>query len=133
MPGANVRRAGEDISCGTTIFESGAQLGWCEIGLLAAMADVTACIEKSLESRPGLLVLNKFGKSEAEGEGMRDLIAKALDEGVAVIIGVPERNLAVFRDFAGELSVELPVDPAEVLLWLRRVQPAAAVTASTYN
>jgi molybdopterin molybdotransferase len=37
VPGANVRRAGEDISCGMTVVEAGMKLGWREIGLLAAM------------------------------------------------------------------------------------------------
>jgi len=78
-------------------------------------------------------VLNKFGKSEAEGEGMRDLIAKALDEGIPVIIGVPERNLTAFRDFAGALSIELPANGARVLSWLHSVQPTAAAAAARYN
>jgi hypothetical protein len=125
----------EDLSTGvrTALFENrGSEARGCRLDG-AALADVTAGIEKSLAAKPGLLVLNKFGKSEAEGEGMRDLIAKALDQGIPVIIGVPERNLAAFRDFAGELSVELSVDVAAVLSWLRRVQPAIALAASAYN
>lgn len=125
----------EDLSTGlrTALFENrGSEARGCRLDG-AALAHVTACVERSLAANPGLLILNKFGKSEAEGEGMRDLIAKALDQGIPVIIGVPERNLPAFRDFAGELSVELSVNMAEVLSWLRRVQPAAAVVASTYN
>lgn len=137
-PGAVDRRCDvylEDLSTGirTALFENrGSEARGCRLDG-AALADVAARIEKSLAGKPGLLVLNKFGKSEADGEGMRDLIAKALDGDIPVIIGVPERNLAAFREFAGELSLELPVDVAQVLSWLRRGQPATAAVAATYN
>jgi hypothetical protein len=64
-------------------------------------------IELALKNSPELLVLNKFGKVEAEGMGMRDLIAQAVCMGIPVIVGVPERNLRGWREFAGEFSVEL--------------------------
>jgi nucleoside-triphosphatase THEP1 len=53
-----------------------------------------------------LVLLNKFGKIEVEGGGFRCLISEALDLGVPVVIGVPRRNLAAWREFAGELAFE---------------------------
>ena len=50
---------------------------------------------------PDLLVLNKFGKVEAEGRGLLDLVAMAVDRGVPVVIGVPVRNLEALAQFRG--------------------------------
>nr|WP_256515620.1 DUF2478 domain-containing protein [Alsobacter ponti] len=56
-----------------------------------------------------VLVLNKYGKVEAEGGGVRPLIADAVARGVPVIVGVPRLNLESFRAFAGALAVETPL------------------------
>jgi hypothetical protein len=63
-------------------------------------------------------VLNKFGKVECSGGGLRDLVASAIDRGIPVIIGVPRRNLEVWRNFAGELATELSDDAGQILEWL---------------
>jgi len=65
-------------------------------------------------------VLNKFGKAECEGRGLRDLIASAIDRGIPVIIGVPKRNLEAWRNFAGDFAVELKADEGDVERWLKR-------------
>jgi len=55
---------------------------------------------------------------ECEGGGLRDLIASAIDRGIPVVIGVPERNLDAWRTFAGEFAVELLDRRGGVLRWL---------------
>lgn len=65
----------------------------------------------ALDDAPDLLVANKFGRTEAEGGGIRPLVAEALERGVPVLVAVPERNLDAWRDFAGELSVSHRFDP----------------------
>jgi nucleoside-triphosphatase THEP1 len=118
----------EDLSSGhrTQLFENrGSEARGCRLDG-AALAEVTARIERSLAAdgatvQPCLLVLNKFGKMEAEGEGMRGLIARALEAEIPVIIGVPARNLEAWREFAGDFSLELPADLAGVLRWLNSI------------
>src|SRR5260370_23915405 len=83
----------------------------------AAWPEATARIERSLEDSLQLLVLNKFGKAEAEGGGLRDLVAKAVDRGIVVLIGLPARNLNAWRSFAGKFSVELSEDTTEIADW----------------
>ena len=56
-----------------------------------------------------LLIINKFGKSECEGTGLRHLVAQAIEKKVPVVIGVPRNNLATWRAFAGDLSCEFDV------------------------
>ncbi|MGK3946480.1 DUF2478 domain-containing protein, partial [Streptomyces caeruleatus] len=68
-----------------------------------------------------LLVLNKFGKIEAEGGGMCGVMAKALERGIPVVIGVPARNLEAWRNFADEFATELPGDIDQIERWLARL------------
>jgi hypothetical protein len=49
------------------------------------------------------ILLNKFGKTESEGGGFRCVISDALTLGIPVVIGVPRRNLAAWRDYARRL------------------------------
>jgi nucleoside-triphosphatase THEP1 len=111
----------EDLMTGRriSIFASrGRGAKGCQLDEYAMLQTVSE-IELALKNSPELLVLNKFGKMEAEGMGMRDLIAQAICMGVPVIVGVPERNLRVWREFAGEFSVELN-SSGGVDEWLRR-------------
>lgn len=64
-----------------------------------------------------LLIVNKFGKHEAEGRGMVSAIAAAVEAGMPVLIGVNALNLQAFQDFAGDLAVALPADRALVRGW----------------
>jgi hypothetical protein len=77
-------------------------------------------VESSLDRDPALLVLNKFGKVEADGGGMCGLMAKALERGIPAIIGVPSRNLNAWREFAGEFSTELADNADQVGKWLAK-------------
>ncbi len=48
-----------------------------------------------------IVFLNKFGKAEAEGGGLRDLIAHCIESGKSLVIGVPRSNLEAWTDFCG--------------------------------
>jgi len=110
----------EDLTSGhrTPLFEDrGAGASGCRLDE-PALAEATARVEGSLETTPQLLVLNKFGKVECDGGGLRDLIASAIDRGIPVVIGVPQRNLGTWREFAGEFAIEFSDDAGDVELWL---------------
>jgi nucleoside-triphosphatase THEP1 len=70
---------------------------------------VTAVEEarRTLVGKVDALLLSKFGKSEAEGSGFRPLIAEAIETGIPIVIGVPQRNVASWRGFADDLAFEL--------------------------
>ena len=72
-----------------------------------------------------LLIVNKFGKHEAEGRGFRPLIGQALAEGCAVLVGVNDRNLSGFLAFAE--GMEQPVAPEAALDWLHEAVQERAV------
>jgi nucleoside-triphosphatase THEP1 len=82
--------------------------------LLTAMEKVRA----ALADQPDLVILNKFGKTEAEGGGFRTLIAEAIESGVPLLIGVPWRNIESWRLFAGPLAREIALDSADMRSFL---------------
>ena len=117
----------EELTTGlrTDLFEDrGPGASGCRLDE-AALAEVNGQVARSLDADPDLLILNKFGKVEAEGRGLLDLVAMAVDRGIPVVIGVPIRNLAPWRDFAGGMSVEVGDDPSQVADWLNRTFPVA--------
>jgi hypothetical protein len=117
----------EELTTGlrTDLFEDrGPGASGCRLDE-AALAEVNGQVARSLDADPDLLILNKFGKVEAEGRGLLDLVAMAVDRGIPVVIGVPLRNLEPWRRFASGMSVELSSDPSAVADWLHRTLPVA--------
>lgn len=117
----------EELTTGvrTDLFEDrGSGARGCRLDV-AALAEVNGQVARSLDSDPEILILNKFGKVEAEGRGLLDLVAMATDRRIPVVIGVPIRNLDAWRNFAGGMSVEFTSDPSEVTDWLNRTYPVA--------
>jgi hypothetical protein len=117
----------EELTTGvrTDLFEDrGPGASGCRLDV-AALAEVNGKVVRSFDADPELLILNKFGKVEAEGRGLLDLVAIAVDRGIPVVIGVPIRNLEAWRNFAGGLSVEFSSDPSEIADWLNRTFPVA--------
>lgn len=89
--------------------DRGQHAGGCRLdreAIVTAAAVMAAGIEANCE----LLIVNKFGRSEAEGRGLRDVIADAAYRGISTIVGVPQRNLEVWECFAGELSDRCDID-----------------------
>ncbi|NNU82010.1 DUF2478 domain-containing protein [Halovulum dunhuangense] len=82
----------------------------------AAVGQVTARLDAG---RADLVVLGKFGLTEAEGRGFRTLIAAALGQGVPVLTGVPDTHRAAFERFAGGIATDLRPDADAILGWCR--------------
>ncbi|MET3663037.1 DUF2478 domain-containing protein [Aquamicrobium ahrensii] len=64
-----------------------------------------------------LLVVNKFGKQEAEGKGLTGAIADALERGLPVLVGVNGLNLPAFLEFAGGMATGLTADAESIVDW----------------
>ncbi len=85
--------------------ERGAMARGCRLDL-DGLARTCALVLSNLR-HCDLVLLNKFGKTEAEGGGFRCIISDALGLEVPVVIGVPRRNLEAWRTFAGDFGVEV--------------------------
>lgn len=82
-----------------------------------ALERVSVAVASGLADGADVLVLNKFGKREAEGGGLRQAIGTAVAAGVPVVIGVSERNREGLSQFVAELGVELPVSAQVICHW----------------
>ncbi len=83
---------------------------------------------RQLASGAEVLIVNKFGKQEAEGRGFRDLIAEALAADMAVIVGVNGLNREAFLEFCGGEATELLPQVEAITGWIAdAVSPAEAV------
>lgn len=107
----------------------GAQSRGCRLDP-AALEAVTAEISRRIAGSgsgggPDLLILNKFGKHEAEGRGFRPVIAEALGLGMAVLLGVNALNRDAFLSFAGGLAEELPASVPTLADWAESQLAAA--------
>jgi nucleoside-triphosphatase THEP1 len=87
-----------------------------------------ALVDRALDGAPDILVLNKFGKHEAEGRGFRQTIAEALARGIPVILGINPLNLEAFLCFAGEMAEEIACTPQATLGWAQAALDSAPST-----
>jgi nucleoside-triphosphatase THEP1 len=71
-----------------------------------ALEEASALMLAELDAAtaPDVLILSKFGKQEIAGRGFRQVVEKAIDRGVPVVVGVGEENLPGLRDFGGGLE-----------------------------
>lgn len=73
--------------------------------------------EQALAAGVDLILINKFGKEEASGRGLRSLIAEALSAGIPVLLGVSTLNLPELVAFAGGPLHRLPAQRDAILAW----------------
>ncbi len=105
LPGGTVIRISQSLGTGS----KGCRLDVDALERAVAAVDLAGA---------DVLVVNKFGKHEAEGRGFRSLIAEALGRGIPVLIGVNAQNRLAFAEFAGALAEPVSMQPALVLDWL---------------
>ena len=91
-----------------------------------ALAEAAGDIASSLVERPDILVLNRFGRGEAEGHGFRGLIELAFGLELPVLIAVSDSWSDHWISFCGNLASDLPVDADMILAWCDAILSARA-------
>jgi len=84
-------------------------------------------VSRTLSGGVDLLIVNKFGKLEAQGRGFANVIADALGEEIRVIVGVNDLNLEAFLDFTAGLATPLAPCREPLLAWATRMHQAVTV------
>ena len=77
-------------------------------------------VERALAADVDLLIVNKFGKQEAKGQGLRGMIADALLSEIPVVLGVSRLNLDACLEFSGGSFANLPPDQDAIVSWCLR-------------
>lgn len=83
----------------------------------AGMAEASGALRKALTDQVDLLVINKFGKTEAEGAGFMQEIAAAVAMGIPVLTTVHKKYLAQWTRFTGDLAQLVPADTTALARW----------------
>lgn len=73
-----------------------------------------------------ILIVNKFGRHEAEGHGFREVIAEALAREIPVLVGINALNVEAFETFTEGLGLRLDPDPEILVAWAREAVGKAA-------
>ena len=84
----------------------------------SALEAAVALVEERLRSGVDYLIVNKFGKHEAEGRGFRAAIAEAVSLGIPVLVGLNALNREAFEEFSAGMAVHLAPDRQVLSAWL---------------
>ena len=118
----------EDLSSGEVICISedrGPEARGCRLDR-GALAEASERVLRAIRCGADLVIVNKFGKAESEGGGMRGVIAQAVEEGIPVLVCANAEHHVNLMDFAGDLAVTLPLSEAAIGDWLDDVLSAAS-------
>ncbi|MBE1297238.1 DUF2478 domain-containing protein [Phycobacter azelaicus] len=93
-----------------------------------ALEQAVGLVTKSLSETPApqVLLVNKFGKHEADGRGMRPVIGEALAMGIPVVSGVNRMNVDAFKDFSGGMAEAGEADLDALEAWVMQAIEAPA-------
>lgn len=99
----------------------------------AALEQAVALVGASLDAGPDplpellpeLVIVNKFGKHEADGRGFRPLIGEALSRGIPVLAGVNGDNEGRFLEFTEGAAEPMAPDLDALEAWAVRVTGSA--------
>lgn len=89
-------------------------------GALDTIADR---VEASLQDGADILILNKFGKQESEGRGLRGPIVSAVEQGIPVLVGLSPGRVESWNEFCGAAGEILNPDEMAVYRWLEATLP----------
>ncbi|MEM9247945.1 MAG: DUF2478 domain-containing protein [Pseudomonadota bacterium] len=121
------------VLTGTSVVKISQDLGRHAVGCrldAGGLEHAVGLVATSLLAVPPLLIINKFGKQEADGHGFRPIIGQAVAAGIPVLTSVGSANLEGFLSFADGMAEPLPPDEDVILAWCRDqiAQTDAAVT-----
>ena len=83
-----------------------------------ALEEAVVIVQERLVGAQGLIV-NKFGKQEAAGRGLAQLIGQAIADGQPVLVGVSPDWLDAFLAFADGTARPMAAEVDDVMVWLR--------------
>lgn len=83
----------------------------------SAIAEASTVMRKIVGEGADLAIFNRFSALEAAGGGFQAEMLALMAEGIPCLVIVPEKHLAVWRDFSGGLASELPVSRESLEHW----------------
>jgi hypothetical protein len=81
------------------------------------LAQAACMLRRTIEARPDLIIVNRFGHAEADGGGMRSEIAEAVLCGAAVLLAARFTYLDALEEFLGGSPTVLLLSAAAIADW----------------
>jgi len=101
------------------------------------LAEAAGWVQRATEENVELIIIDKFGKQEAQGKGLRAEISQAALSGIPVLTAVSRRVLPDWQEFTGGYGTILICRPDiawqwwdEMMRWGRLYRAAPAHLAS---
>ena len=82
-----------------------------------AVAELAGNLIAELDHMTDLLIINRWGFGETQGQGFRSAIERAIELGIPVLLAVRHDYLANWLDFSGEFSTTLPLQVDAIFDW----------------
>ncbi|WP_346897050.1 DUF2478 domain-containing protein [uncultured Roseibium sp.] len=82
-----------------------------------AITDVAGRLSVDLEAGADMLIVNRFGRAESEGYGLRQVLEQAVCGDIPVLLAVREDYVSAWEEFHGGMGELLPMDRDVVLAW----------------
>jgi nucleoside-triphosphatase THEP1 len=118
----------EDLATGRRFAisaERGSGASGCRLDA-AGLAEAGAAIATALSERIDLVIVNKFGRQELLGQGLRQEMAAVVLAGLPLLVAVRDDLLPAWTDFAGEDWTRLQAEAPAVDGWVTGLQGVAA-------
>jgi len=113
-----------DVATNRRIPISRPSKGDDECGLdVSALAGTTGIIRQAIDDRLDLVVVEKFGELEQNGNGLIDEIMQTIVEGIPLLISVPEAALPIWQERSGELGEVLAFNEEAFQQWWLGIRP----------
>ncbi|MBO1111720.1 DUF2478 domain-containing protein [Bordetella petrii] len=87
-------------------------------GALAAASHV---LREALQTRAELVIVNRYGATEAAGGGFAQEMLALMSDGIPLVTVVSAALLPDWRRFTGQAGLELPVARAPLQAWFEQV------------
>jgi len=105
----------------STFHDLGPGAAMCHLDGIGAVA-AAAGVQDDIATGCDLVLLNKFGKLEAAGDGLASAFRAAISAGLPLLTSVSPAHDEVWRRFVNQEFAVLPADPAAIDLWRHAVQ-----------
>lgn len=81
------------------------------------LAEAESALRQAIADRVDLLIVNRFGRAESLGRGLRPCLEEAVTAGIPVLTAVRAPYDRDWRDFHGGLGIELPCNETAIRHW----------------
>ncbi|MBC8337371.1 MAG: DUF2478 domain-containing protein [Rhodospirillales bacterium] len=88
----------------------------------SALTETTAILRQATMDRVDLMVVEKFGDAERDGEGLSDEILQGIAAGIPLLIAVPETNCEAWTELTGGMGAVLSSEENALHEWWELIQ-----------